>query len=225
MGQHQVGLVLNRPHRHEPPPRPPRRLANRRRIDRIVLVAPDIRLHMPRRDQPRLEAERQQLPPPMMRRGAGLHRHHALRQFRVKRDEPAARELARHHDLAVRVDGVNLEDLLRQIEPNARDRGQILNRLAHGRLPVRRGFDNDHLGTLMPFGRPVHPIIPGLLWYSGQRLRKRDIPGARCPRDNIAAGRDVTPFSRGMPDAIGEGQLGGRFCSPATPRPSRKGGQ
>ncbi len=128
---------------------------------------------MPRRDQPRLEAERQQLPPPMMRRGAGLHRHHALRQFRVKRDEPAARELARHHDLAVRVDGVNLEDLLRQIEPNARDRGQILNRLAHGRLPVRRGFDNDHLGTLMPFGAPSTPSFQALLAELGKDVQIR----------------------------------------------------
>ena len=112
------------------------------------------------RDQPHLDAERQQLPPPVMRRRAGLHRHHTLREVREKRGEPAARELARHHDLAFRVDGVNLKNLLRQIEPNARDRGQFLNRLAHGRLPFRWGFDNDHLGTLMPFGAPSTPSLP-----------------------------------------------------------------
>src|SRR5271165_1918181 len=57
--------------------------------------------------------------------------------------EPAARELARQHDLAFRVDGVNLKDLLRQIEPNPRDSGQIPDRLAHGRLPcleIRSGI-------------------------------------------------------------------------------------
>ena len=90
---HQLGLVLDRPYRHEPLARPPRRLANRRRIDRVVLVAPDIRLHMRGRDQPHLEAERQQLPPPVMRRGAGLHRHHTPRELGEKRGTPTAREL------------------------------------------------------------------------------------------------------------------------------------
>ncbi|HJZ18198.1 MAG TPA: hypothetical protein VJ251_22600, partial [Stellaceae bacterium] len=40
------------------------------------------------------------------------------------------------------------------IETNPRDSRQIPDRLAHGRLPFRWGFDNDHLGTLMPFGAP-----------------------------------------------------------------------
>jgi hypothetical protein len=64
--QDRLGLVLDRPHWHEPLARSPCCLANRRRIDRIVLVAPDIGLHMRGRDQPHFEAERQQLPPPMM---------------------------------------------------------------------------------------------------------------------------------------------------------------
>jgi hypothetical protein len=132
---HQLGLVVDRPHRHEPLARPPRCLANRRRIDRVVLVAPDIGLHMRGRDQPHFEAERQQLPPPMMCRRARFHRHHTPRKLREKPDKPAACKLACHHDLAVRIDGVNLKDPLRQIEPNARDRAQFLNRLAHGRLP------------------------------------------------------------------------------------------
>jgi hypothetical protein len=70
-----------------------------------------------------------------------------------KADKPAVGELARHHGLAVRVDGMN-QTLLARIEPNARDRAQFLNRLAHGRLSLRCRFDNDHLGTLMPFGAP-----------------------------------------------------------------------
>jgi hypothetical protein len=52
---------------------------------------------------------------------------------------------------------VNLKHPLRQIETNPRDSRQIPDRLAHGRLPFRWGFDNDHLGTLMPFGAPSTP--------------------------------------------------------------------
>ena len=50
-------LVVNRTHRHEPLARANRRLANRRRVGRVILVPADIRLHMRRRDQSDLEAE------------------------------------------------------------------------------------------------------------------------------------------------------------------------
>src|SRR5271167_1363843 len=60
---HQLGLVLDRPHRHEPLTRPPRCLANRRGIDRVVLVAPDVGLHMRGRDQPHFEADASNCPP------------------------------------------------------------------------------------------------------------------------------------------------------------------
>jgi hypothetical protein len=52
---------------------------------------------------------------------------------------------------------VNLKHPLRQIETNPRDSRQIPDRLAHGRLPFRWVDDNDHLGTLMPFGAPSTP--------------------------------------------------------------------
>ena len=68
-----------------------------------------------------------------------------------------ARELARNNDLAIGVDGVDLKDPLRQIQTDPRDSSKIPDRLAHGRLPFRWGFDNDHLGTLMPFGAPSTP--------------------------------------------------------------------
>ena len=66
----------------------------------------------------------------MMCRRARYHRHHTRRKLGEKADKLAACEFARHHDLAVRIDGVNLKDLLRQIEPNAHYRAQFLNRLA-----------------------------------------------------------------------------------------------
>jgi len=52
---------------------------------------------------------------------------------------------------------VNLKRVLRQIELDPRDSGDIPDRLAHGRLPFRWVGDNDHLGTLMPFGAPSTP--------------------------------------------------------------------
>jgi len=117
---------------------------------------------MRRWDQPDLEAERLQFPGPVMGRRTGLHRHLARRQLGKERDEPAAREFAHDDDLALRVDGVNLKDLLRQIEPNPCDSGEIPDRLAHGRLPFRWVDDNDHLGTPMPFGALSTPSIPAL---------------------------------------------------------------
>jgi hypothetical protein len=57
---------------------------------------------------------------------------------------------------------VNLKHPLRQIETNPRDSRQIPDRLAHGRLPFRWVDDNDHLGTLMPFGAPSTPSFVGV---------------------------------------------------------------
>src|SRR5271166_4513802 len=144
--------LVDRTDRHEALARPSRRLAGR-----VVLVAPDIRLHMRRRQQSNLVPELDQRPPPMVSRGARLHRHQTPRQFGEESHQPAARELARDDSLALRVDSVNLKRVLRQIEPDPRDSGDIPDRLAHGRLPCRWVDDNDHLGTLMPFGAPSTP--------------------------------------------------------------------
>jgi hypothetical protein len=61
----------------------------------------------------------------------------AKRKRGEKRDELAARELARNNDLAIGVDGVDLKDPLRQIQTDPRDSSKIPDRLAHGRLPFR----------------------------------------------------------------------------------------
>ena len=177
---HQLGLVLDRTHRHEPLARTTHRLVDRRRVDLVAFVPANVGLHMRWRQQPHFMPELHQRPPPMMRRGARLHRHHARRQRGEKRDELVACELARHHDLALRVDRVNLKDPLRQIETNSRDSRQIPDRLAHGRLPFRWGFDNDHLGTLMPLGavavgtliteRPPHRSRRALLTHRAPTL-------------------------------------------------------
>ena len=112
---------------------------------------------MRRWDQPDLEAERLQFPGPVMGRRTGLHRHLARRQLGKERDEPAAREFAHDDDLALRVDGVNLKDLLRQIEPNPCDSGEIPDRLAYGRLPSDGFLTTTSLAQSMPFGAPSTP--------------------------------------------------------------------
>jgi hypothetical protein len=63
--------------------------------------------------------------------------------------------------------------LLAEIEPNARDRAQFPNRLAHGRLPFRWGFDNNHLDTLMPFRAPSTPSFQDLLAELGKDAQIR----------------------------------------------------
>jgi hypothetical protein len=47
-----------------------------------------------------------------------------------------------------------------KIEKSFQDNDLIPDRLAHGRLPFRWVDDNDHLGTLMPFGAPSTPSFP-----------------------------------------------------------------
>src|SRR5208283_3188679 len=95
-----------------------------------------------------------------------------------ERDQLAARELARHNDLALRIDRMNLKHPLRQIETNSRDSSQIPDRLAHGRLPFSWVDDNDHLGTLMPFGAPSTPSLRiaalSLIDEGAQRRRRAD---------------------------------------------------
>jgi hypothetical protein len=91
--------------------------------------------------------------PPMMRRRARLHRHHA-RQLGEEPDQLAAREFARHNDLTLRVYCVNLKHPLRQIETNPRDCRQFRIDLPMDGFPSDRVLTNDHLGTLMPFHSP-----------------------------------------------------------------------
>jgi hypothetical protein len=86
---------------------------------------------------------------------------------------------------------VNLKRVLRQIEPDPRDSRQIPDRLAHRRLPFGWVDDNDHLGTLMPFGAPSTPsfvdavakganrpdaAIPGLSRQRKECAHKRSFP-------------------------------------------------
>ena len=67
---------------------PPQRGADRGRIARIGLVAPDKRLDISGRDQPHLVAERAQAAAPVMRRAAGLDPDQRRRQLGKKTSSP-----------------------------------------------------------------------------------------------------------------------------------------
>ena len=54
---HELCLLVSHLHRHRTHRRPPNSLATRRSIDRVVLVALDVRLHVLGRHQPYIMAE------------------------------------------------------------------------------------------------------------------------------------------------------------------------
>ena len=177
---HQLGLVVDRTHRHEPLARTTHRLVDRRCVNLVAFVAAHVGLHRRGRNEPHFMSKFDQRPSPMMRRGARLHPHHAWRQLGEERDQLAARELARHNDLALRVDCVNLKHPLRQIETNPRASRQTPDRFAHGRLPFRWGFDNDHLGTQMPCGAPSTPSFATARRMGPNDQRRLFVDGLDC---------------------------------------------
>ena len=78
--QRHGSLLVSRLDRHKAHRRPHNRLADRRRIRRVVLVALDVGLHVLRRHQTYLMAKRAQLPRPIMRRRASLQADQTARQ-------------------------------------------------------------------------------------------------------------------------------------------------
>jgi hypothetical protein len=77
----------------------PRRLADHSRVGRVALVAPDIGLHMRVRDQPHFEAERHQLPRPVMGRRTCLQIRRQVRPVctRANRDRSCNRAAEPRH--------------------------------------------------------------------------------------------------------------------------------
>ena len=77
--QHRPCLLLFPLHRHKAHGRALRRLADRLRVRRVVLLPFHERLHVDRRDQPHIVAELHNLSAPMVSARTGLHRHNAAR--------------------------------------------------------------------------------------------------------------------------------------------------
>src|SRR5450756_1108412 len=119
---HQPALLLGRLDRDEPHGWAPDRLTDRLGVGGIVLVALDVSLHVLRRHQTNLMAELRQLTRPIVRRGAGFHADKATRQHFEERHHLAAAELLSDDDLLGRVDAVNLEHVLGDIQT---DRGNL----------------------------------------------------------------------------------------------------
>lgn len=124
-------LLLNVLHRDEAHVRPPDRFANDLCVGRIVLVGLDVGLDELRGHQPHRVAHALQLSTPVVRATASLHANQARRQVEEERGHLIAPQLLLQDRLAVLVDAVDLEHVLRQVDANSRD--------LHGGRPLGSG--------------------------------------------------------------------------------------
>jgi hypothetical protein len=120
--QHQLALLLGRFDLHETHGRASHRLADRLGIGSVILVALDIGLHVPRWHQTNPVAKLRELTRPIMGGGTRFHADEARRQRLEELQHLAAPELLPNDDLLGRVDPVNLEHVLGDIQA---DRGDL----------------------------------------------------------------------------------------------------
>jgi hypothetical protein len=95
------------------------RLADRRRVDLVVLVALAIALHVLRRDQHHLVAQFAQLTRPVMRSATGFQADRGRIQLGHERQELAASQLFAQHHLLLLVDAMKLEGALRRVDADS----------------------------------------------------------------------------------------------------------
>src|SRR6185312_10972770 len=95
--------------------RPYNRLANGLGIRSVVLVPLDVSLHILRRHQPYLMAQRAQLPRPVVRRRTCLHPHQTARQSTEERQNLRSPKLLAQNRRPRCIDPVYLENMLRQV--------------------------------------------------------------------------------------------------------------
>src|SRR5262245_42275349 len=113
---HQLALLLGRLHRHKTHSRPANRLTARFRVNRVVLAALDVSLHVFRRHQTNLVTKLRQLTCPIMRRGTRLHANEAGRQRREELQHLTAPKLLPDDDLLGRINAVDLKQVLGDIQ-------------------------------------------------------------------------------------------------------------
>ena len=101
--------------------RPAHRLADRRRIGRVVLAAPDVGPDVLRRHQAHLVAKRAQLARPEVGPGAGLQPDEAGGRW-AKKPSLGAAQTALDHDATRRIDAMHPKDMLGEVET---DRGNL----------------------------------------------------------------------------------------------------
>jgi hypothetical protein len=148
---HQSPLLLGRLERHKAHRRTAHRLADRRRVRRIGLVALHIGLHVPRWHQPNVVAELPELARPVMRPRARFHPNQAWRQLGEGGEHLAAPQLLLQHHLALGTDAVRLKHVLGEIQT---DRANLH---VDGSLMVIRSTRPPY-GTSMPGAGAVHLI-------------------------------------------------------------------
>jgi hypothetical protein len=112
-GRRLLGFGLDRDEAHR---RPAHRLADRRRVRRILLVPPDIGFRVGRRDQPYVVAQSGQLARPVMRRGTGFHADQAARQLGEERQNLGAAQRPADRHRPRPINPMHLEQRLGQIQ-------------------------------------------------------------------------------------------------------------
>src|SRR5262245_8826206 len=123
--EHETGLLVRCLGRYKPHARPLHRLADGLSIAGVVLLALYVRLHVGRWHQSNRVPESLQLARPVVRRGTRLDANHARQQLLKEAENPCTPELLANDNLAIRIDTVNLENGLRNVETDRRDRLHI----------------------------------------------------------------------------------------------------
>src|SRR6202163_3763504 len=149
--QHQHGLLIRTLDRHETHARPRHRLADRRRVDRVILAPLDVGLDVSRRYQHHFVPHRHELAGPIMSGTARLHTDPARLDLLVKLSHLRSLHLTRDRLAAFTLQAVNLKIGLAKIN-------RCSDKLLHGRLPsvaLRR----PRFGTRCRLSEAVHTII------------------------------------------------------------------
>jgi hypothetical protein len=152
--QQHGSLLVGRLDRHKSRGRSPNRLANRFRIGGVGLVAFDVRLHVLRRHQPHLVANRAQLASPVMRRRTRFQPDHTPGNAAEERQHLPAPQSLTQNRRTLRINAVNLKNMLGYVHPDCRN-------LAHGWLPFLVILQNTSLARRCRKGA-IHPIIRSL---------------------------------------------------------------
>jgi hypothetical protein len=123
--KHQATLLLGGLGLNEPHVGPGDGFADGLCVSRIVLLPFDVGLHVSRWHQPHGVAKRLEFARPMMRRGAGLDAYQAWRELLEEREDIAPLQLTPEQYVTQRVDAVNLENRLGDVETDRRNRLHI----------------------------------------------------------------------------------------------------
>ncbi len=119
---HKERLRLFAFHRNEAHRRPRYRFADRFGVCLVGLAAPDVGFHVRRRHQPDVMAELAEFPRPVVGPGTGLHTDQAGPKSLEEFQHLVPPQLPPQDDGTFCVDAVNLENGLREIDP---DRGNL----------------------------------------------------------------------------------------------------